>query len=422
MADSELIVRLRGENTDLKNKLKEVTDVSKTSASGMSSAFTTSLSSIASAIGVTFSVAAVVNFAKQSVQAFSESERAATSLKNVISNLGGSDVQATGLQSMVDSLEEMSGFDDAEISAALRDLMVQTGNSAKATEALKVAMDLSASSGDSLATSSQKVFQVMSGMTRSMREFGMTTREGASDMDYLRELGEKMSGSLGANLDTLDGKMRRMKTSWDNVKESLGAAIAPIVIPGLDKLTNFLQGVNLAQQWDAYLNTLDEDGRRRMTGIGATMGEEWIKNFLANVNGVSPDLWDNAVFGQQPGTAPIVNDSIYKPVTESITKAGKEAAATIKDAFKASWEPITLMGGNLPELTKYIGNLRQAGNIKQKVTVDVQMTINGGSVTVKNASPVAKAIAKTIVPAVQAAITHGSGWTPGGGGLKVMTE
>lgn len=417
MADSELIVRLRGENADLKSKLKEVTDASKTSASGMASSFKSALGSIASSIGVTFSVAAVVNFAKQSVQAFMESERAAVSLKNAIGNLGGSGIQADGLQNMVNSLEQMSGYDDADISAALKDLMVQTGNSAKATQALKVAMDLSASSGESLATSGQKVFQVMSGMTRSMREFGMTTREGASDMDYLRELGDKMAGSLGANLETLDGKMRRLRTSWDNVKESLGAAIAPIVIPGLDKITKYLQDQGVSQQWQAYLKTLDDEGFRRMEGLGAVMGIEWIKSFMANVNG-SQDLWDNAVFGQQPGTAPVVNHAIYAPATEGITGAAKQAATIIKDAFKASWSPITLMGGNLPELTKYIGNLRSAGNIRQKVTVDVQMTVNGGSVTVKNSSPVAKAIAKTIVPAIQQAITHASGWKPGGTSYK----
>jgi hypothetical protein len=44
------------------------------------------------------------------------------------------------------------------------------------------------------------------------------------------------------------------------------------------------------------------------------------------------------------------------------------------------------------------------------------MTINGGSVTVKNGSSVTKAIVKAIVPAVQAAITHGQGWKPGSGG------
>jgi hypothetical protein len=236
-------------------------------------------------------------------------------------------------------------------------------------------------------------------------------------MDYLRELGDKMAGSLGANLDTLDGKARRLRTSWDNVKESLGAAIAPIVIPGLDKAISVLQNIGAAQQWDAYLRTLDDDGRRRMEGIGASMGNEWVKNFLANLNG-NQDLWDNAVFGQQPGTAPVVNSTIYKPDTSGITTAAKTAAETIKDAFKASWSPITLMGGNLPELTKYIGNLRSAGNIRQKVSVDVQMTVNGGSVTVKNSSPVAKAIAKTIVPAIQQAITHASGWKPGGTSYK----
>lgn len=418
MADSELIVRLRGENADLKSKLKEVTDASKTSASGMASSFKSALGGIASAIGVTFSVKAIVDFTKQSVQAFMESERAAVSLKNAIGNLGGSGIQAGGLQDMVDSLEQMSGYDDADISAALKDLMVQTGNSAKATQALKVAMDLSASSGDSLATSGQKVFQVMSGMTRSMREFGMTTREGASDMDYLRELGDKMAGSLSANLDTLDGKARRMKTSWDNVKESLGEAIAPIVIPGLEGLAKIFDNLTLTTDWNAYLWTLygttDFDTMKK---LGSKMGNEWKKSFLGDVNGTS-DLWDNAIFGQQPGTAPVVNSTIYKPDTSGITTAAKTAAATIKDAFKASWSPITLMGGNLPELTKYIGNLRSAGNIRQKVSVDVQMTVNGGSVTVKNSSPVAKAIAKTIVPAIQQAITHASGWKPGGTSYK----
>jgi hypothetical protein len=415
MADSELIVRLRGENADLKSKLKEVTDASKTSASGMASSFKSALGGIASAIGVTFSVKAIVDFTKQSVQAFMESERAAVSLKNVISNLGGSGIQADGLQKMVDSLEQMSGYDDADIAASLQDLMVQTGNSAKATQALKVAMDLSASSGDSLATSGQKVFQVMSGMTRSMREFGMTTRDGATDMDYLRELGDKMAGSLSANLDTLDGKARRMKTSWDNVKESLGAAIAPIVIPGLEGLVKIFDDLTLTTDWNAYLWTLygttDFDTMKK---LGSKMGSEWKKSFLGDVNGTS-DLWDNAVFGQKPGTAPVVN-STYEPDTSGITTAAKTAAEIIKDAFKASWSPITLMGGNLPELTKYIGNLRSAGNIKQKVTVDVQMTVNGGSVTVKNSSPVTKAIVKAIVPAVQAAITHGAGWNPGGSG------
>jgi hypothetical protein len=351
-----------------------------------------------------------------------ESERAAVSLQNVIGNLGGSGIQADGLQNMVNSLEQMSGYDDADIAASLQDLMVQTGNSAKATQALRVAMDLSAASGETLATSGQKVFQVMSGMTRSMREFGMTTRDGATDMDYLRDLGDKMSGSLGANLETLDGKARRMKTSWDNVKESLGAAIAPIVIPGLEGLVKIFDDLTLTTDWNAYLWTLygttDFDTMKK---LGSKMGSEWKKSFLGDVNGTS-DLWDNSVFGQQPGTAPVVNSNIYEPDTSGITTAAKTAAETIKDAFKASWSPITLMGGNLPELTKYIGNLRSAGNIRQKVTVDVQMTINGGAVPVKNPTAVGKKIAETVAPAVMQAITHASGWKPSGGTSYKETE
>jgi hypothetical protein len=403
VADAELIVRLRGENADLKAKLKEVTDASKGTASGMSSAFTGALSSIASAIGITFSVSAIVNFGKASVQAFMDSERAATALSNTMKNMGADSGQAAGIASMVDNLERMSGFDDAQLSAAFQDLMIQTGNSAKATEALNVAMDLSASSGDSLATSAQKVFQVMSGMTRSMREFGMTTREGATDMDYLRELGQKMSGSLAANLTTLDGQTRQLKTSWDNLKEAIGKALAPIVGPAMDKMSSIFDKVSLNDEWTSYLWTLEDPKQfDQLRKLGQSMGDAWKRSFLDSINGGS-DLWDYSVFGQKSGTQTI-QSSIYKPDTSAITSAA--------NAFKAAWSPISMTGGNLPELTKYIGNLRQANTIKQKVTVDVQMTINGGSVTVKNANPVANAIAKAVAPAVQQAVTHGQGWEP----------
>jgi hypothetical protein len=408
VADSELIVRLRGENSDLKAKLAEVTNASKTSANSMSSVFTGALGKIGSAIGVTFSVQAVVNFAKQSVQAFMESERAATALANTMKNMGADTGQTASFGTMVDDLERMSGFDDAVIAAAFQDLMIQTGNSAKATQALNVAMDLAASSGDSLAVSGQKVYQVMTGQSRAMRTFGMSVREGATDMDYLKELGGKMAGSLEANLGTLDGQTRALRTSFDNLKEAIGAALAPIVTPAIGGLTKLFDNISLNNDWTSYLWTLEDPKQfDQLRKLGNSMGNEWKRSFLDGVSGTS-ELWDNNVFGRQPGTEPVASN-IYSP---------------IKNAFKSAWEPISLMGGNLPELTKYIGNLRQAS----KMTLQVDLKVTGGA-TVPAGSPpkqVADKLAQVAAPAIARVITHGAGWTPGrfpgGGSTRFATQ
>jgi hypothetical protein len=422
VADSELIVRLRGENSDLKAKLAEVTNASKTSANSMSSVFTGALGKIGSAIGVTFSVAAVLNFAKQSVMAFAETERAAASLSNVISNMGGSEGQAKGVLAIVDGLEKMSGFDDAEIMRAFQELSVQTGSGAKASEALGVAMDIAAARGITLKEAGQQVFQVMSGLSRSMRQFGMETREGATDMDYLRELGGKMSGSLSTNLDTLDGKFRLVTNSVDRLKEAIGNKLKGAVSDMAGWLPTMLGGVADAMNIDEALK--DVFGNTKAVSmvevLGTQYGVAFLKGYINTLQG--NDNWmDVGMKGNM--TYPTgFGDSAPKVIGEDATAT----ASAIKNAFKSAWEPISLMGGNLPELTKYIGNLRQASDIKQKVTVDVQMTVIGGSVTVKNASPVANAIAQVIVPAVQAAVTHGAGWTPGrfpgGGSTRFATQ
>lgn len=412
MADSELIVRLRGENSDLKAKLAEVTNASKGTASGMDSVFKSALGSIASAIGVTFSIAAVVNFGKASVQAFSESQAAATSLANTISNMGGSSGMQKSIQSMVDNLERMSGFDDSDISGAFRDLYTQTGNSAKATEALNVAMDMAAIEHTTVAAAAQNVHNVMLGLSRSMKNYGMTVREGASDMDYLRELGQKMAGGLSTNLDTVDGKTRKLRTSFDGLKESIGAALAPSITPIVEGLSKFFDNIQLTNDWNEMLWTTGYENFDTLSKLGKEMGAEWRRSFLEAMNGdesltdVSVGAFDKSSKGGSGVDAAIEYLKTYKD--------------TASDAFKASWSPISMMGGNLPELTKYIGNLRQAS----KITLSVDINLKGGASIPAGSSvnQAASKIAQAVAPKIAAAITHGQGWTPAGGsGFKETT-
>ena len=456
MADSELIVRLRGENADLKSKLKEVTDASKTSASGMASSFKSALGGIASAIGITFSAKVVVDFAKQSVQAFAETERAASSLRNVISNMGGSAGQGSGMVEMADSLERMSGFDDADIMSAMQELIVETGSESKATLALNVALDMAAARHMTLNEAQQKVFQVMSGLTRTMRTFGMTARDDATDMDYLRELGSKMAGGLSTNMDTLDGKFRMATNSVDNFKEAIGTRLRNAVSNSSSWITQLFNSMSDNINIEEGLKSVFGDTATVpfMEELGLTYGKSWLKGYVEAMTGGGQghDVgWVGTVvpttdFGTTAADANADLQSKFYSLTHSTLQislksidtqvaayraagadevsiakwaaaarvqayktaadAAKGTANTITDAFKAAWQPISLMGGNTGELTKYIGNLRQTG----KVTLSVEVEVKGSGA--KLTKPDAKKVADAVAPVVAAAVTHGSGWSP----------
>jgi hypothetical protein len=72
-----------------------------------------------------------------------------------------------------------------------------------------------------------------------------------------------------------------------------------------------------------------------------------------------------------------------------LEKAGTTATDTggaIKTAFEPLWKPITLQGGNLPELSRFVGNLKYATPIiTRKSVIDVNINVNdkttGGKTT-----------------------------------------
>jgi len=316
-------------------------------------------------------------------------------------------------------------------------------------------MDIVAARGGTLAEASNKVYLIMTGMTRSMKEFGMTTRDGATDMDYLRELGGKMAGSLSSNLGTVSGNMRLTTNAIDNLKEAMGkqlanpfaqvsagvVAFSQTLVAMIGVSSTSVSALNEVALVGAYVGKFFYDAAMTTKLFAMALAQlspqnwfdksKWtafgdLFNTWADAGVAAEDTINNIKLGvpqegitRQIEALKALLDSVGSSTPTVIGAGlGTSMGTAMAKAFQASWSPISLMGGNLPELTKYIGNLRQASVVKQKVTVDVEMTINGGSVVVKNSSPVTKAIVKTIIPAIQAAITHGQGWKPGGTSYK----
>lgn len=418
MGNNEEWIILKADIEDVKAKLDQIGQKTANTGTSMTSSILPSLGKIASAMGVAFSVKAVIDFAKQSIKAFTESEAAAASLANTISNLGGSKQMADQLQGMVDSMEQLSGFDDADISVAFRELYTQTGSAEKATQALNVAMNMAAKEHTSVATAATTVHNVMLGLSRTMKNYGMVTREGATDMDYLRELGSKMAGGLATNLDTLDGRLRLTTNSFDNLKEAIGATLAASVTAGGGMIANLLNSlasqINIdAEMGKLFGTALFDKERLLMSQLGATMGKAWLESYVATIQGKTQEHdvgWAASIAppsttatGDTSATAfdaglaadlkiynlthtasanklhdvdleaekmktngvtavkiaeyvKAAKAAIYKEDATNAEKAADKAA----DAFKTAWDTIKIEGINVPDLAKFIGNLGAA--------------------------------------------------------------
>ncbi len=85
---------------------------------------------------------------------------------------------------------------------------------------------------------------------------------------------------------------------------------------------------------------------------------------------------------------------------QGLTKTRSEAEVlgdSLAKAFRPAWEPITLMGGNLPELSRFIGNLRFAQPV---ITKKIIMEVNVHD-TSRIPTETSRAVAKAVPGAVK---------------------
>jgi len=104
-------------------------------------------------------------------------------------------------------------------------------------------------------------------------------------------------------------------------------------------------------------------------------------------------------------------DTVTK-VYKNVLDKGKSASEGVGDNFKKQaedikksfdfWKPINLIGGNLPELAKFIGNLRST-TVTKKIVIDVNIKDQ----STKN-TQIGKTVGETILSGL-AYESHGTG-------------
>jgi hypothetical protein len=159
-----------------------------------------------------------------------EQVQLALALENVT---GATDEQIKATEDMISKMSLASGVADSELRPAFASLVRGTKDIATATDALALAQDISAGSGKDLATVSDALAKAYGGNMKGLQalspEIKAMIKDGASLEDVINVLGGSFGGASAAAANTAEGGMKRLGIALAETKESIGAALIPVV-------------------------------------------------------------------------------------------------------------------------------------------------------------------------------------------------
>ena len=169
----------------------------------------------------------------------------ALTLQNVT---GAGAAQTAQVEKQISAMSRASGVADTEYRLALEALVRGTKDVDMAMRDMNLVMDISTATGTSSATVADALAKAYQGNFKALRslspEMSTMIKEGASLNEIMDVLGGTFGGATAASAETAAGKMKILSNSIGETKESIGAALLPVVeavLPILNKFAMWAQ-------------------------------------------------------------------------------------------------------------------------------------------------------------------------------------
>jgi hypothetical protein len=179
------------------------------------------------------------------VKAAIEDEAAQNRLANALKNVtGATEDQISAVEKQISKLSLANGVADDKLRPAYQRLATATGDLSKASGALTLALDISAATGKDVEAVSNALGKAYEGNTTALARLGigMSTAEIKTlGLDgTMQQLAKTFGGAATVQANTLEGQIARLKVGFDEAKESVGAALLPMVQKFMDYIVNTL--------------------------------------------------------------------------------------------------------------------------------------------------------------------------------------
>lgn len=186
------------------------------------------------------------------IDAFAESEAQLTQADTIMSTFsketmkqfgGNMDLAKQVAREFGAEMQAVGGIADEEFTIAFAKMTQITGDSSMAMEAAAVAADLAKFKSIDYASAADLVGKVLAGNTAILGRYGIEIKEGATAQEALGAIAERTKGQYEAFGQTVAGQTAIMSQSIGDLKENIGAALAPVMAIIVEKLKPMVQGM-----------------------------------------------------------------------------------------------------------------------------------------------------------------------------------
>ena len=369
---------LKGVGDQAKNTGKQLSDAGKEGAKGLNE-LSTSIKSIAGALGIGLTVAALKEFVSSSIKAFDEQEVALQRLKSALQDIAGEGGNAFAtLKTGAEELQRASIFSDEQIEQ-VQSMLVTLGLTSEQTEILtKRIVDTASRTGKSLEEITGAFTLAIEGQTKGLRSLGASfkaTGDQVQDFNLLLESTAKFAGGAGQALETQAGQAAQLKNQINELEEAIGQASAPIRLFFLETAKNILElFAPAADKAKEGADKIRAATALAFKDIPIAEIEENIKTLQA----LSKELLDSFIPGQtSPEEAKAANDRIINidaqiAALQELIALKKQSAKDDADFGKADREVKNKSIEQLKLEIELLGRRNDANTINVKAAIEAR--------------------------------------------------
>jgi uncharacterized membrane protein YjjP (DUF1212 family) len=182
---------------------------------------------------------------KAAMEDQAEQANLALILKNTT---GASDDQVAAIENQISAMSRASGIADTDYRTALEALTLGTKDTKKAMEDMNLVMDISTGLNVDSTTVAEALAKAYEGNFKALKTLSPEIKTMVDEGRPLNEIMETLAGTFGGAVsekaETAAGKMAILKNSIGETKESIGAALLPVVeaaLPILQKFADWAQ-------------------------------------------------------------------------------------------------------------------------------------------------------------------------------------
>lgn len=219
----------------------------------------------AAAVGVGAGLAAAGAAMKSFADKAIESEKSQAALEAQMKAMGLSyKDHADEIDTVIKKTSKLAGLDDEELADAFTNVVRVSGDVNKSLKQMGLVADFARAKQLDAAKAAEIIGKVMGGNTGILSRYGITLKEGATAQEALGELQRRFAGQAEAYGNTTAGAQDKFRVAVENLQESLGAKLLPIIAKVAEALVGFIEGI--------------ENG----TGAGGKM-IAWVKEAVENI-------------------------------------------------------------------------------------------------------------------------------------------